>query len=134
VDTVGKRTGEVCGDPDRKAGLTDAAGTGQGDQPDIMSLEQFTDTIQFLRAPDERRKGNRKSMYVLVGQSGGHDAGALGFPIIAGAIVRNVAEISIATAAWSRIDLSHAAPISVATTISELTVPPVALDCWLAPS
>jgi len=89
-DPVGKRTGEIRSDTEREPGLPDPTRTGQGQEADIIPQQESADSGSLSLPSDERRERDRKSVDVLTGQSGGHDASALGFPMIAASIVENV--------------------------------------------
>ena len=45
---------------DRQPGLADAAGAGEGDQPDSGRLQQLRDIGDVVLAPDQRRRGHRQ--------------------------------------------------------------------------
>jgi hypothetical protein len=45
---------------DRQPRLADAAGSGEGDQPDLRLREQFRDLDDVLLAPDQRRRRHRQ--------------------------------------------------------------------------
>jgi hypothetical protein len=51
---------QLLTDGDRKPRLADAAGTGQGDQPDPGRPQQLRDGNEVLFAPDQRRRRHRQ--------------------------------------------------------------------------
>ena len=90
MDTIGERTGEASRDVEGEPGLAHAAGTGQGQQANVVPPKETADRGEFPLAPDERRERDRKRIDLLAGLRGGHDACAPSIPMIAASIVENV--------------------------------------------
>ena len=75
-DPVGKGRGDVLGDPEGEAGLADAAGTGQGQEANVVPQQEVADSGHLSLASDERRKREGQGADVLVRLSDSHEANA----------------------------------------------------------
>jgi hypothetical protein len=73
ANTVGEAVRYVSGDLEGEAGLADAAGAGQRDEPDIVLFQKTVDGRHLRLTSDQRRERNGERGYLVSGLGGDHD-------------------------------------------------------------